>query len=79
MIHARKEVIVASECFGGPKFLELSGIGDPALLKDHGIAVRVDIKSVGEGMQDHLMTGISFEANDNVETLDSLVAKDPAE
>jgi len=76
-IQARKEVILSAGAFGSPKILELSGIGDSKILAKHGIKQRIDLPSVGEGMQDHLMTGISFEVNDDVNTLDKLRSKDP--
>ena len=38
------------------------------------IPVVIDNKDVGENLQDHLMTGISFEVNDGVMTGDSFKA-----
>ena len=73
----RKEVILAAGTFQSPKILELSGIGNPQILMPLGIPVVVDNKNVGENLQDHLMTGISFEANDGVMTGDSLMRQEP--
>ncbi|MBN8616093.1 MAG: GMC family oxidoreductase N-terminal domain-containing protein, partial [Deltaproteobacteria bacterium] len=39
---------------GSPQILQLSGIGAPALLASHGIAVRHALPGVGENLQDHL-------------------------
>lgn len=36
-----------------PQILELSGIGDPVILKPLGIPVQLDLPSVGANMQDH--------------------------
>ncbi|KUJ09211.1 alcohol oxidase [Mollisia scopiformis] len=76
-VKAKKEVILCAGAFHSPSILELSGIGDSALLKKHGINVFVDNPNVGENLQDHAMTGVSFEAADGVQTADALV-RDPS-
>ena len=77
-VQVRKEVVLAAGTFQSPKILELSGIGDSQILASLGIPVVVDNKNVGENLQDHLMTGVSFEVNDGVMTGDSLMRQDPA-
>ena len=77
-IKAQQEVIVASGVFQSPKLLELSGIGGKDILSKHGIETIVDNPNVGERMQDHLMTGISFEVVDGIPTADPLVRREPA-
>lgn len=74
---ARREVILAAGAFQTPKLLELSGIGDRSLLQGLGITCVVDNPGVGENLQDHLMTGVSFEVADGVVTGDALVRKEP--
>ena len=76
-VSVRKEVILAAGTFQSPKILELSGIGDPQILKPLNIPVVIDNKNVGENLQDHIMTGISFEVNDGVMTGDSLMRQEP--
>ena len=76
-IKARKEVILAAGAFNSPKLLELSGIGEKNLLESHGIEVIVDNAYVGENLQDHLMSGISFEVKDGIPTLDELSRQNP--
>ena len=73
----RKEVILAAGTFQSPKILELSGIGNPEILRPLNIPVVIDNKNVGENLQDHMMTGISFEVNDGVMTGDSLMRHEP--
>ena len=73
----RKEVILAAGAFQSPKILELSGIGNPQILMPLNIPVVIDNQNVGENLQDHLMTGISFEVNDGVITGDSLMRHEP--
>lgn len=60
-IKVRKEVILAAGAFGSPQLLELSGIGDASLLREHGINVVYDNAAVGENLQDHIRAGVSFE------------------
>jgi len=53
-VAADAEVILAAGAVNSPKLLELSGIGDPAILAEHGIAVRHALPGVGANLQDHL-------------------------
>lgn len=59
------------------QLLELSGIGGKEILERHGIPVVVDLPSVGENLQDHLMTGMSYEVVDGVITGDPLMRQEP--
>ncbi|PVI00599.1 GMC oxidoreductase [Periconia macrospinosa] len=71
-----KEVIVSAGALNSPKILELSGIGDPAVLKRAGIPLVVENKFVGTNLQDHLLSGISFEAADGIFTVDNFLRGD---
>lgn len=51
-VRANKEVILSGGSYNSPQLLQLSGIGSPDLLQQHGIAVR-HVLPVGEGLQDH--------------------------
>ncbi|KAK7751530.1 hypothetical protein SLS62_006480 [Diatrype stigma] len=75
---AKQEVILSAGALYSPKLLELSGIGDPDLLASLGIPTVIPNKYVGENLQDHPMTGLSFEVRDGVETIDDLLRRDPA-
>jgi choline dehydrogenase len=50
---ARAEVILSAGTIGSPHLLQLSGVGPPALLKEHGIAIVHDLPGVGENLQEH--------------------------
>jgi choline dehydrogenase len=50
---ARREVIVSCGAANSPKLLELSGIGNPEILRRHGIAVAHELPGVGENLRDH--------------------------
>jgi choline dehydrogenase len=52
-VRARKEVILSGGAYNSPQLLQLSGVGSPELLREHGIEVRHALASVGEGLQDH--------------------------
>ncbi|MEO8669253.1 MAG: FAD-dependent oxidoreductase [Bauldia sp.] len=52
---AGKEVIVSLGAINTPKLLMLSGIGDEAELRRHGIAVRQHLPGVGRNFQDHIL------------------------
>jgi choline dehydrogenase len=52
-VRARKEVILSGGAYNSPQLLQLSGVGNPELLREHGIEVRHALNSVGEGLQDH--------------------------
>jgi choline dehydrogenase len=71
-VTAKREVILCAGTVKSPQLLELSGIGSPALLESHSIPVVVAIEGVGENLRDHLLTAISCELSDGIESLDSL-------
>lgn len=63
VLHARREIILAAGAVDSPKLLQLSGIGDPALLARHGIALRHALPAVGQHLQDHLCASYYYRAN----------------
>jgi choline dehydrogenase-like flavoprotein len=63
-VTARKEVILVAAAFQTLKLLEYSGIADKDLFQSHKAPLTIDNPNVGGSLQDHLMTGISFEAID---------------
>ena len=50
---ARSEVIVSCGTINSPKLLELSGIGQPDVLREHGIGLVHELPGVGENLRDH--------------------------
>lgn len=52
---ARREVVLCGGAINTPQLLQLSGIGDPTLLRSHGIDVLVDAPDVGRHLRDHLV------------------------
>ena len=51
---AEREVILSGGSINSPQLLMLSGIGDPAELARHGIAVKSPLPGVGKNLQDHV-------------------------
>lgn len=57
---ARGEVVLAAGAIGTPQILELSGIGDPAVLKPLGLDVTHAAPGVGNNLADHLQIRTVF-------------------
>ena len=77
-VAAAGEVVLATGSVGSPQLLELSGIGNGALLRTHGIDVAHDLPGVGENLQDHLQICCAYKVH-GVKTLNeranSLIGK----
>ena len=71
-VSASKEIILCAGTFQSPQLLELSGIGNAALLKSKGIEVLYDNPNVGENLQDHAYVPLGFEAAPGEATFESL-------
>ena len=52
------EVIICGGAVSSPQLLELSGIGNPDILRAAGIACKVDNPNVGENFQEHMSKSI---------------------
>ncbi|KAG5636284.1 hypothetical protein H0H81_008539 [Sphagnurus paluster] len=60
IVNIVNEAIVASGAIGSPHFLELSGVGDPRILKKVGIPVQVDLPAVGTNLQDQALNTVIY-------------------
>ncbi|KAJ6159400.1 Glucose-methanol-choline oxidoreductase N-terminal [Penicillium chrysogenum] len=63
-IYASKEVILSAGSLRSPMLLELSGIGNPGILRQFDIPVQVNISTVGENLQDQTNNGFSYEGTE---------------
>ncbi|MBV8970839.1 MAG: choline dehydrogenase [Sphingomonadaceae bacterium] len=63
---ARREVILSGGAVNSPQLLELSGIGDPAVLRPAGIEIRVAAPGVGANLQDHYVVSLQYRLKDCV-------------
>lgn len=59
-IAASREVILSAGAIQSPKLLQLSGIGDPDVLKDACVPLRHTLPDVGRNLADHAMFSMSF-------------------
>src|SRR6218665_70229 len=60
---ARREIILSAGAVASPQLLQLSGIGDGALLQRHQIPLIHHAPAVGRKLQDHLCASFYFRAN----------------
>ncbi|MPW16329.1 choline dehydrogenase [Paraburkholderia sp. CNPSo 3157] len=60
---AKREVILSAGAVDTPKLLQLSGVGDRALLEQHRIPLVHHLPAVGQNLQDHLCVSFYFRAN----------------
>ncbi|KAL4742755.1 hypothetical protein BDV11DRAFT_216812 [Aspergillus similis] len=63
-IYASKEVILSAGALRSPALLELSGVGNPEILRKYGIPVKVNLPTVGENLQDQTNNALTWEGKD---------------
>ncbi|CAI7669492.1 unnamed protein product [Penicillium discolor] len=71
-VPAQREVIVSGGTIQSPQILELSGIGDPEVLKAAGVECKIANKGVGANVLDHALTFSVMEVQPGIITLDTL-------
>ena len=71
IIRARREVVLCAGSIGSPQLLQVSGVGDAALLQGLGIPVAADLPAVGQNLQDHL--AVSYFYRTSVPTLNNVL------
>ncbi len=62
--NAHRDVILCAGAVATPQLLELSGIGNPDVLKPFGIDVQHALPAVGENFRDHLNARIIWKVNE---------------
>lgn len=65
-----EEVILCAGVIQSPQVLELSGIGNAAVLERAGIKTLIRNDAIGENFQDHVLSGLLFDMKDGVTSLD---------
>ncbi|KAK3290360.1 choline dehydrogenase [Chaetomium fimeti] len=73
IIRAKKEVIVSAGSVQSPGLLELSGVGQPAVLEAAGVTPLVDLAGVGENYQDHIRMSNTYQLKDGIDSFDNLI------
>jgi choline dehydrogenase-like flavoprotein len=72
VIHASKEVILSAGTIQSAQLLELSGVGQKAVLEAAGVKHKVELSGVGENLQDHVRIVNTYQLRDNYTTPDIL-------
>ncbi|KAJ5998620.1 hypothetical protein N7451_006430 [Penicillium sp. IBT 35674x] len=78
-VHASKEVILSAGSLKSPVILELSGVGNPDILKKYDIPVKVNISTVGENLQDQTNNGLTYGSRERWSGLPAFSALPSAE
>ena len=63
---ADQEVLLSAGAIGSPQILQLSGIGSSELLGSRNVPMRVDLRGVGENLQDHLQVRSVYQVENTV-------------
>lgn len=63
IVKSRKETILSAGAIGSPHILELSGVGNGAILQKAGIETLVEVKNIGENLQDHLQLRMIYKVS----------------
>ncbi|CAD0029485.1 unnamed protein product [Aureobasidium pullulans] len=71
-VYAKKEVILCGGVINSPQILELSGIGDPKILEQAGVACKIKLPGVGENLQDHACAVLGLDLKPGTITMDIL-------
>ncbi|KAL5003259.1 hypothetical protein BDV10DRAFT_191112 [Aspergillus recurvatus] len=61
-----EEVIVSAGALRSPALLELSGVGNPDILRKYRIPVKVDLPTVGGNLQDQTKNALTWEGKDHL-------------
>ena len=69
---AAREIVLAAGALQSPQLLQLSGVGDPALLREFGVPVVHALPGVGENLQDHLQLRLLYRCTRPITTNDDL-------
>ncbi|KAK1982257.1 GMC oxidoreductase [Colletotrichum cereale] len=76
VVDAAREVILSAGSVQSPGLLELSGIGQPGVIKAAGVvaaAPLIDLPGVGENYQDHIRTSNTYRLRDAFDSFDALI------
>ncbi len=57
-VQAGRELVICAGAVHSPQQLQLAGIGDAEVLRDHGIPVVTHLPGVGRNMQDHMQARV---------------------
>lgn len=78
LLNARREVILCGGAFNTPQLLELSGVGQRAVLEAAGVPLLHELPMVGENLSEHVYSPVAYRTRPGVSwnrTLNSLFGK----
>lgn len=75
-VDVKREVVVSCGAIQTPQILELSGIGDPEVLKAAGVECKIENKGIGNNLQDHSLTIVTWELTPGNPTLEVIYDPD---
>ncbi|KIJ36239.1 GMC oxidoreductase [Sphaerobolus stellatus SS14] len=77
VVYANREVVLCAGTIISPQLLELSGIGRKEVLEAIGVQLKLELPGVGENLQDHQITNVNYQLDDQFadETWDQM--RDP--
>ncbi|MGE5640984.1 MAG: GMC family oxidoreductase [Clostridia bacterium] len=70
-VKAERETILSAGAIGSPQILQLSGVGNEELLRNHQIPVVHHLPGVGENLHDHLQIRLQYKVR-NAKTLNGI-------
>ncbi|TFK66159.1 GMC oxidoreductase [Pluteus cervinus] len=59
-VNVNKEVLLSGGAIGSPQMLMVSGVGPSDVLQAANVPVKVELPGVGQHLQDHLVTGLTW-------------------
>lgn len=62
-VTVRRDVILAAGALHTPQLLQVSGVGQGALMQRHGVTVVHELAGVGENLMDHVQYGAKFKTS----------------
>jgi len=74
LARAAREVLLCAGAVQSPQVLELSGVGQPEVLRRHSIPLVKDLPGVGENLQDHLQLRLIYKCSKPITTNDDLAS-----
>ena len=71
-VKAHQQVIISAGSIGSPTLLQRSGVGPMSVLMAAGVPVRHDLPGVGENLQDHYISRLSWRLREGVTSINQL-------
>ena len=72
VVKAKDSVILSAGSVGSPHLMQVSGIGDPAMLRSKGVTPAVALPGVGANLHDHLQIRTVFELKPGTTSLNQI-------